>query len=155
MDSIINNTLIKLKNKQPSMNKIRRHMSKPELGYINNEKGVISINNNTSEDDLIVAYSSLDRNIFYDLIAPYYFAFEVYNNELIGWHSDFKNFWLNLMASCAESASLNVWFVSDDMKHVYVLHNHIRTTYMIGRINPKHELTSICLRKFKKARLTP
>lgn len=136
--------------KQPSIPQVKRQMSKALLGYLS-EYGFHEIDGNMTEDDGAVVFCTLPRFIFKDLIAPYIIGKTIYQNDFIGWYKDVKTYWMDLMGN--HSGAMNVYFVSDDMEYIYVFHNHIQTTYMIGRINPEHELAQHCLRKFKRAKL--
>lgn len=139
----------KFKN-QPSISHVKRKMSKAHLGYVS-AFGIEKINDGEmTEDDHALVFCTLFRATFADYISPYTFNQNFYKNDFIGWHENVKKFWNDLMGSHAGDTIVH--FVSDDLKYVYVLHHHI-TTYMIGRINPDHELACICLRKFKRAKL--
>ena len=137
--------------RQPSISQIKRKMSKAMIGYLSESNFFEEIDEDMSEDNRAMAFCTLPRYVFGDFISPYIIGSTIYKNDFIGWHKDVEIFWMNLMGNHAGAA--NVHFVSDDMEYVYVFHNHIQTTYMIGRVNPEHELTKHCLRKFKRAKV--
>ena len=64
---------------------------------------------------------------------------------------DGETFWITLCGFSKTDST--VYFVSDDLKNVYIFHVVVQTTYHLGRLKKDWEFTNYVLRKLRSAKL--